>query len=250
MEQRPCFLNTKRMAWKKVFEIYIWPFFFFFKKELPQSSDAACFPDERSTLLSPLSLMILIGCVFVFIVGIVTLIGFIVHRRKEQKLLEAESYHPSSPSMWLNDLTGGNLLARASASHWADHPLDITSSSSNDFRRHDQSRSSHTLCDFRRLRDQRRRSFHSTSPYSDAPSCGFLDPVDAYPMHNLRGPVCGGDLRHNSFPHFACPMYKSCGAGGRLPRYGNTTFEMTENQNSDLTGRMHGDHFTGASAYP
>ena len=45
--------------------------------------------------------MVLVGCIFVFIVGVGTLVGFIVHRRRERKLLESDSYNPSSSSMWL-----------------------------------------------------------------------------------------------------------------------------------------------------
>ena len=193
-------------------------------------------------MLSPVSLVVLIGCVFVFIVGIVTLIGFIIHRKREQKLLESESYNASSPSVWLSDFTGG--LSRTGGSYWTgDNTLDLTSSSTTDLRRqegnHHGFSSGQSIFDFRRLKDQR-RSFHTTSVPRD-----YSETLETYPLHNISSSPHGHSVRLANYASFTCSGYK--GLGGRLPRYGAAGAECLE---TEAYSRNSGGFYTGSSAYP
>ena len=196
-----------------------------------------------------MSLVVLIGCVFVFIVGIVTLVGFIIHRKREQKLLESDSYNASSPSFWLSDFSGG--IPRSGANNYwtGEHPLDITSSSSTDLRRHDNHHhgfsSSQALFDFRRLKDQRRRSFHAISMPRDS-----SDVIESYPMQHLRSPPNVDTSGLNNYANLTCPGFKPNRLSGRLPRYGATCTNFSDGPSIDMYIRSSGAFYTGTSAYP
>ena len=206
--------------------------------------------DKSSALLSPVSLVVLIGCVFVFIVGIVTLAGFIIHRKREQRLLESDSYNASSPSFWLSDFNGG-ITRSGTTNYWTgEHPLDITSSSSTDLRRQDNHphgfSPGHTLFDFRRLKDQRRRSFHATSMPRDCP-----DVIESYPMQHLRSPPNVASTGPTNYISLTCPGYKCNALNGRLPRYGAASTDFPDGPSIDiLNNRSSGVFYTGTSAYP
>ena len=196
-----------------------------------------------------MSLVVLIGCVFVFIVGIVTLVGFIIHRKREQRLLESDSYNASSPSFYLSDFSGG-ITRSGATNYWTgEHPLDITSSSSTDVRRHENHphgfSSGQTLFDFRRLKDQRRRSFHATSMPRDC-----SDVIESYPMQHLRSLPNVASTGLTSYTNLTCPGYKCNGLSGRLPRYGAASTDFPDGPSIDMYNRSSGAFYTGTSAYP
>lgn len=57
--------------------------------------------------MSPSSVVVLVGCSLVLLVGIGTLIGFMLHRRREKRALEASFAHPV---IWMNEY--GNFASR------------------------------------------------------------------------------------------------------------------------------------------
>ena len=208
--------------------------------------------DKSSALLSPVSLVVLIGCVFVLIAGIATLLGFIIHKKREQRLLQSDTHNPSNSSVWLSDVTGG--LARTGVSYWAeDNPLDITFSSTTDLRRQDNNYqgfpSSNNVSYFRRLKDQRRRSFHVTSVPQDS-ACSYPEPLETYPMHHIRSSPCGDGIGLSNSTSFTCPGFKSRSIWCRLPRYGTTSNEDSETHNTVVHCRNNDGFYTGTSAYP
>ncbi len=193
-----------------------------------------------------MTLVLLICGAFIVIVGVVTLVSFVAQRRREQRhLLASDVYDPSSPSVWLSDVH--SRMSRGGLSSWTatePHPLDVTSSSSADMRRHDATAA---MSDFRRLKDERRRSFHATTSapaYAEA----YPEPIEAYPMHSLR-PSPYPDVRgHSHYSSFPRPLFRSGSAvGARLPRYGNSS-EFPDGP--DLNARLGSGYYMGTCAYP
>ena len=71
--------------------------------------------------MSPASMVVLAGCIFVIIVGSGTLAGFLLHRRREKRNLERDLHHSA---IWMNDYSshGARGLAYWYAENFQDHP--------------------------------------------------------------------------------------------------------------------------------
>ena len=66
--------------------------------------------------MSTSSIIVIAGCVFVFVVGLIGLIAFAAHRRKERRKLENEALNPTNPRNWIinhrhRDSGGSSLMA-------------------------------------------------------------------------------------------------------------------------------------------